>query len=233
MISLQKLKKLFCLGLLALALLLSGSWLWQEQQQRAVAAGAPVYHGNSGKGQVAICINVDWGEDFLPGMLETLTQYDAKATFFLTGRWTEKFPDMAKEIKAAGMEIGNHGLKHSSPNGMTYEENVADIRAAEEKIEAALHIHTALFAPAAGEIDAQVQKAAEDLGYTLILWSVDTIDWQKPSPEMIVERVAQKVEDGSIILMHPTENTAAALDDILAVLAEKELKPVPVSELLK
>lgn len=233
MISLQKLKKRCCLGILFLALLLSGSWLWQEQQQKFAAAGAPVYYGNGGKGQVAICINVDWGEEFLPGMLDTLKQHDAKATFFLTGRWTEKFPEVAGEIKTAGMEIGNHGLKHNSPNGMTYEENVADIRAAEEKIEAALHIHTTLFAPAAGEIDEQVQKAAADLGYTLILWSVDTIDWQKPSPETIVDRVSKKAEDGSIILMHPTENTATALDAILSLLAERELKPVSVSELLE
>ena len=90
-----------------------------------------------------------------------------------------------------------------------------------------------LFAPAAGEIDEQVLQAAEDTGYRVILWSVDTIDWQKPPKETIIERVSAKVTDGSIILMHPTENTAAALDEILCLLEEKGLKPVPVSELIK
>lgn len=151
----------------------------------------------------------------------------------MTGRWTEKFPDVAKTIKDTGMEIGNHGLKHNSPNAMSYEENLADIQAAEQIIEETLHISTVLFAPASGEIEEQVQKAAEDAGYQLILWSVDTIDWQKPAKETIVSRVENNVTDGAIILMHPTENTAAALEDILCLLHEKNLQPVPVSELIK
>jgi len=40
------------------------------------------------------------------------------------------------------------------------------------------------------------------------------------------------VEDGSIVLMHPTENTAAVLDEILNGLEEKGLKVVPVSEII-
>ena len=71
---------------------------------------APFYEGLSGKNAVAICINVDWGEDYIPGMLQTLKQHDAKATFFLTGRWTESFPDSARLIKKYGMEIEGQDL---------------------------------------------------------------------------------------------------------------------------
>lgn len=193
----------------------------------------PYYEGNGGKQAVSLCINVDWGEDYIPAMLETLKEHDAKATFFLTGRWTEKFPDTARLIKTYGMEIGNHGLKHNSPNGMSYEENIADIREAEKIIAEVLHINTVLFAPPSGEIEEQVQQAAEDAGYQLILWSVDTIDWQKPPTETIVARVLEKAKDGSIVLMHPTEHTSAALDEILTGLEEKNLTVLPVSQLIK
>lgn len=232
MILLKNRKTLCFIGILLL-LLVSAVYLKMETGKETAAVSSPYYEGNTGNQQVAICINVDWGEDYIPGMLQTLKEHDAKATFFLTGRWTEKFPDVAKAIKDAGMEIGNHGLRHKSPNGMSYEENIADIQAAEQIIEDTLHISTVLFAPASGEIDEQVQQAAADAGYRLILWSVDTIDWQKPPKETIVERVSSKVQDGSIILMHPTENTAAALGDILDVLEAKGLKPVPVSTLIK
>lgn len=226
-------KKVLCLiGILSL-IAVSFFYLKTVSQRETAAAFSPYYEGNIGNQQVSICINVDWGEDYIPGMLRTLEKHNAKATFFLTGRWTEKFPDVAESIKDAGMEIGNHGMKHNSPNAMSYEENLADIQGAEQVIEDVLHISTVLFAPASGEIDEQVQRAAEDAGYRLILWSVDTIDWQKPTKETIVERVRGKVQDGSIILMHPTENTAAALDEILDVLESKGLRPVPVSELIK
>lgn len=196
-------------------------------------AWAPIYQGDSGKNQVAITVNVDWGEEYIPAMLEILHARDLKVNFFLTGHWTERCPDVAKTIADGGMEIGNHGLRHRSPNSMTYEENVADILAAEAAIEAALSIKTTLFAPPSGEIEDQVLRAAEDLGYTLILWSADTIDWQKPEPATMVERIENKLSDGSIILMHPTENTVAALPAILDLIEERGFKVVPVSELIQ
>ncbi len=227
-------KKLFSLCVAAASLLLSALYVCGALgQEDLAAADAPYYSGETGEEQVAICVNVDWGEDYIPPMLKTFAAHDVKATFFLTGRWTEKFPAVAKEILDSGMEIGNHGLKHVSPNRMSYEENKADIEAAAAIIEDTLYVKTVLFAPAAGEIDEQVQQAAADLGYRLILWSVDTVDWQKPTAETIINRVADQVEDGSIILMHPTENTAAALQGILDVLAEKGLKAVPVSALIE
>ena len=226
-------KKVLCLIGILLLSAASVFYLKSATERETASVFSPFYEGNTGNRQVSICVNVDWGEDYIPGMLQTLKDHDAKATFFLTGRWTEKFPDTAQMIKDAGMEIGNHGLKHNSPNAMSYEENRADMEAAERIIEEVLHVSTVLFAPAAGEIDEQVLQAAEDAGYRVILWSVDTIDWQKPSKETIVERVSGKVTDGSIILMHPTENTTAALDEILCVLETKGLKPVPVSELIK
>lgn len=224
-------KKKFLYGACFIALLIfAGFWLVYGNETYSVSA--PYYNGIPGKQAVALCINVDWGEDYIPGMLQTLKQHDAKATFFLTGRWTEKFPDTARLIKKYDMEIGNHGLKHNSPNAMSYEENIADIKSAEQIFHEVLNIKTVLFAPPSGEIEEHVQKAATDAGYQIILWSVDTIDWQKPPKETIVSRVLDHVEDGSIILMHPTENTSAGLDEILKGLEEKGLKPIPVSEII-
>ncbi|MBQ1251873.1 MAG: polysaccharide deacetylase family protein [Firmicutes bacterium] len=203
------------------------------KEHRSDMVYAPHYEGDAGNNAVSICINVDWGEDYIADMLGTLEKYDAKATFFLTGRWTEKFPEKANEIKNAKMEIGNHGLRHNSPNSMSYEENLNDIRAAEEIINETLGIKTVLFAPASGEIDKQVTRAAEDAGYQTILWSLDTIDWQKPDETTIISRVLDRVKDGDIILMHPTEHTAAALGDILIGLKENQLTPIFVSDLIK
>ena len=47
------------------------------------------------------------------------------------------------------------------------------------------------------------------------MWSVDTIDWQKPSPETIVNRVMKKVHNDAIILMHTTERTVKAQQEII------------------
>jgi peptidoglycan/xylan/chitin deacetylase (PgdA/CDA1 family) len=65
-----------------------------------------------------------------------------------------------------------------------------------------------------------------------ILWSVDTIDWQKPSPNTIVDRVRKQAHNGAIILMHPTASTAEALEPMISVLKEEGYKIGSVTELL-
>ncbi|MDO4542840.1 MAG: polysaccharide deacetylase family protein, partial [Bacillota bacterium] len=194
--------------------------------------GTPYYEGEKGHKAVSFAMNVDWGTEYLPDILSVLKEEGVTMTFNLTGRWCSENPEIAKAIYQSGMEIGNHGLKHKSPSAMTYEENKADIEEAEAIINQVLGIKTMLFAPASGEIEAQVLNAAADLGYKTILWSVDTIDWQKPTPELITERVVGKAKDGSIVLMHPTENTLAALPGMIQALRDKELSVVPVSQII-
>ncbi|HEX3012201.1 MAG TPA: hypothetical protein VHQ70_09260 [Syntrophomonadaceae bacterium] len=75
-------------------------------------------------------------------------------------------------------------------------------------------------------------RGTGDIGYKLILWSVDTIDWQRPSPYIIVNRVMKKVHNDAIILMHPTEPTLKALPDMLKQLSEEEYKMVTIDKVL-
>lgn len=57
-------------------------------------------------------MNIEWGEGYLPKVLGILKEAEIKITFSPTGRWREKFPEIARSLADAGMEIGNHGLKH-------------------------------------------------------------------------------------------------------------------------
>jgi peptidoglycan-N-acetylglucosamine deacetylase len=64
------------------------------------------------------------------------------------------------------------------------------------------------------------------------MWTVDTIDWQKPSPDVLINRVMTKVGNGSLILMHPTASTAKALDRLITLIEKKGLTIGTVSELM-
>ena len=88
---------------------------------------------------------------------------------------------------------------------------------------------TTLYAPPSGECEAHVLEAADNLGYDTILWSVDTIDWQKPDAATIIERVESKIHGGAIILAHPTASTVEALPTIIDDLKEEGYNFVTVS----
>ena len=90
-----------------------------------------------------------------------------------------------------------------------------------------------LFAPPYGEQDARVVRTAAELGHWTTLWTLDTIDWQEPPPETIVERVVPRARDGAIVLMHPKPQTVAALPRIIAGLREKGYRLVPLWQMMQ
>ena len=78
----------------------------------------------------------------------------------------------------------------------------------------------------------QTVRAAEDLGYSVIMWSKDTIDWRDHDATLIFSRATEGIEGGDLVLMHPTEETAEALPSVLAFYKEKGLAQCTVSETL-
>ena len=194
----------------------------------------PVFRGAQDRQEVALAINVAWGEECLPGMLEILKKDGVKASFFFIGDWVEKFPELVRAVAADGHEIGNHGLYHGHPCAVTRAELTRMILDNNALLAKVIGRPSApLFAPPAGEFDQRSVGIAAELGYRTILWTVDTIDWKRPSPDLIRSRVANKVVNGAIVLMHPTAPTLAALPNVLQDLRAKGYKLVTVGQLLR
>ena len=81
-----------------------------------------------------------------------------------------------------------------------------------------------------------VCKAAENLDYTVILWSVDTRDWAHTPSETIADEILTTIKSGDIILFHDyiayDSPTPAALRKIIPELLAQDYQFVTVSELL-
>ncbi|MBC8016683.1 MAG: polysaccharide deacetylase family protein [Sporomusaceae bacterium] len=193
----------------------------------------PIFHGNVSQPKVAFACNVFWGEEFLPDMLNTLDANNIKITFFIGGSWAHRFPSVVTELANRGHELGNHTYSHPHPNTLSKEKNKEQILRAEQLITELTQFKTTLYAPPYGEYNDTVLSAAADLGYTTIMWSIDTIDWQRPPAEVIISRVMKKINNGAIILMHPTESTAKALPELIKQLQAKGYTISTVSDILK
>jgi len=190
---------------------------------------------------MALTINVDWGEEYLPAILDILDQYHAKATFFVTGRWATKNPEMLKTLASRGHLIGNHGYYHSHPDQLTVTKNKEELTKTEKAIEAITGQKTTIYAPPYGERGRNGLVAADELGYITVLWTLDTIDWRADStPQVIVQRIVNpKIRNGiipdkkgAIILMHPKENTVTALPQILSHLQQEGFQMVTIEKLI-
>lgn len=89
-----------------------------------------------------------------------------------------------------------------------------------------------LFAPPSGAYSSVTLDASEDMGYKTIMWSKDTIDWRDHDTELICKRATDNIKGGDLILMHPTENTAEALPEIIGKIKAEGLEMLGVSDVL-
>ncbi len=195
--------------------LLAFIFLQMIKPQVAAVPAQAIYQGNSGQKTVALCINVDWGEEFIPAMLEAFKANDAKVTFFVTGRWAEKNPDLVRQMHEEGHSIQNHGYKHVHFNNLSGEQAREQIVKGGRIIKELTGKESVYFAPPYGEFNTNVVTVSEKLHYKLIMWSIDTIDWQKPPADTIIKRVMNQLHNDAIILMHPTQPTAEALPELM------------------
>jgi probable sporulation protein (polysaccharide deacetylase family) len=192
----------------------------------------PIYQGSTKEQKVAFACNVFWGEEYLPAMFDIFEAENIHITFFLGGSWVNKHAELVKEMAAKGHELGNHSLTHPHPNALTKQDNKEQITKTEAAIYNLTGTTTRLYAPPYGEFNQTVLQAADELGYQTIMWTVDTIDWQRPAPEVIIARVLKKVRNDAIILMHPTAPTAEALPALIKELKQSGFAIVPVSAII-
>lgn len=206
--------------------------LRQERPRIVREMFSPVYQGKADGRQVALMFNVAWGNEELPGLLAVLQKAGVKATFFVEGRWAERYPDLVRQIAAGGHCLGSHAFYHldyrKRPRGELLE-SLARTGQAVARTGAEL---SPLFAPPAGAVNAEMVRIAAEAGYWTIMWTADTIDWQRPAAAVIRERVTKKLTPGCLVLMHPTAPTVEALPGVLADLKRAGYRAVTVPELL-
>ncbi|MGN7470179.1 polysaccharide deacetylase family protein [Brevibacillus sp. SAFN-007a] len=193
----------------------------------------PIYRGNPKKPTISFMINVAWGNEYLDSMLDTLEKHQVKTTFFLDGSWVKRYPEEAKKIAARGHEIGNHAYSHPDMSTLGTQRIHQEISRTQEIIYKTLGTRPVLFAPPSGSFNRQVVEIAyASYQMKTIMWTADTVDWKKPSPSFVIQKISGLMGNGVLVLMHPTAASEASLDQLLTIAKKKGLHPVTVSELL-
>ncbi|GAB2722274.1 polysaccharide deacetylase family protein [Paenibacillus thermoaerophilus] len=210
-------------------------WVYKQvepQIQLKDLGAQPVYKGHPDKKMAAFMINVAWGEEWLPGMLDTLRKADVKATFFFDGKWLRQHADIARAIMAEGHELSNHAYSHRNMGDLSRAEQREEIRKTESLLQE-LGVKNRLFAPPSGHFnETTVRVAAEEFGLTTVLWTLDTVDWKNPPASSVVRKIQQRLEPGFLVLMHPTAASSGALPGMIEAARSKGIRLGTVSELL-
>ena len=169
-----------------------------------------------------------------PAVLKALADQCAKATFFPIGKHATYYPEILKQVAAAGHTIGSHTWGHKNLGGKPYDK---DLEAAKEEIEKGISaVRFALGAPAAPFFRFPALKhPAEMVTYlgqrniAIFSTDMDSFDFTMRRPEQVVKSVMAKLQkhDKGIVLMHDFQHaTAEALPEILKQLKANGYKLV-------
>lgn len=166
-------------------------------------------------------------------ILESLKQYDAKATFFMLSNNVKYYPDIANQVLKDGHELANHSESHVNLNATNKKRIDDELLNSKTVIEEVTGITPSLFRPPYGEYNQKVIDLANDSDQSIILWSIDTLDWKSRNAKSIYNITINKARPGAIVLMHDIHQTTAdALPLVLNELSKQGYEFVTVSELL-
>lgn len=159
------------------------------------ARQTPIYSIDTEKKQISLTINCEWNADDIDKILEILERCNVKVTFFMVGDWVEKYPECVKKIESNGHEIANHSDKHLHVKELDYDKNVEEILNCSKKIENIIGKNIKLYRCPYGEYNDTVIKAAEDNGYKVVQWSIDTLDYQGIDESQIWDRINKNLKN--------------------------------------
>lgn len=163
-------------------------------------------------------------------ILEAAARVNGKVTFFFVGNRISSYPDNVRAILNAGHEIGNHSHSHPELCDLSLTDIQNEFKEMDLAIEKLGGPLPKLIRPTYGIYNEAVQEAAER---PLVNWSVDTMDWQSRSADLVYRAIMDGASDGAIILMHDIyPSTADAVARAIPELDKQGYRLVTVSELL-
>src|SRR5437879_6310196 len=169
-----------------------------------------------------------------PKLLDLLAAHHIKATFFVIGENVAEHPEIVARAAREGHEIANHSWSHPNFGKMSQESVRSQVQRTDDAIRNATGKRPTLLRPPYGSITEREKRWIHDeFGYDIILWDVDPLDWKRPGPAVVRNRILKETRPGSIVLSHDIHpGTIEAMPSTLDALEAKGFKFVTVSELI-
>lgn len=182
--------------------------------------------------QKSVALTFDDGPSvYTDDLLNILKKYDASGTFFVIGNKVEIYSDTLRRMIQEGNEIGNHSYNHKWLTKVSDQEFLKQINQTQQVVKKVTGFTPRLMRPTYGAVNQSLRKRSK---LKIVMWDVDTRDWESHNIDHILKKTVQSTKDGSIILMHDTKKqTVTILEKLLKELKKEGYQFVTVSELDK
>ena len=199
-------------------------------------SAAEIDTGDTSKPVIAVTFDAGGPSEPTAHILDVLAKHNVHSTFFITGDWANKNPDLLRRIRNEGHELGNHTMHHPDLRSLSDQALCTELSQAEQVVSSIAGASTRpYFRPPYGGRDDRVRTLAAQLGYRTVYWTIDTLDWQTTAtPDSISKIVMAHINNGVIILMHAgSQAESENLDGLMAKIEQMNYQMVTVTQLLQ
>jgi peptidoglycan/xylan/chitin deacetylase (PgdA/CDA1 family) len=167
-------------------------------------------------------------------IVDTLARNGIRGEFFMLGSQVRAYPYLARYVVDKGMRAQNHSTTHANLARLSRTAVLGEIDGCTRQIFSATSTRPGWLRPPYGNTNRTVSGAAVSRGMHVVLWSVDPMDWRRPSAVTIASRVISATRPGSVVLMHDgggdRSRTVAAVPTIISALRKARYDFVTLNE---
>jgi len=212
--------------------------------QAVIVRKGTIYQVEVPEKVVALTFDDGPSPEWTPKILDELKKAGVKATFFMIGKYVEKYPQIARRVAEEGHDIGNHSYDHKVLIYYRMKTLEREINEAEKVIKDVTGVETHYFRPPKAWLTYKEKEKIKEMGYEVVLWTLNSKDWVTFDDKYIVKFLVHNVKPGDIILFHDgggvfsTEGgnrreTVKTIPQLVEKLRAKGYRFVTITELLR
>jgi peptidoglycan/xylan/chitin deacetylase (PgdA/CDA1 family) len=196
---------------------------WAVRGRASSVFGPSVWRGPRERRALALTFD-DGPSESTHAILDTLARHNVPATFFQCGANVERLPSVARAVRAAGHEIGNHSHTHPLFCFRSADFIEADLARAQQAVESHTGARPVWYRAPFGVRWFGMRRAQTRLHLRGVMWTVIGYDWKRKA-DAIVERMTAEITGGAILCLHDGRELSVRPDVGETVKAVAQLVP--------
>lgn len=173
------------------------------------------YTNGRGQNLIHLGFDVEGSPTHLAELLDVLDKRGVTTSMFIVGNWAETYPNWVKEFDQRGHELLNHTWSHGDMAKFSAETVKQELNSTDQLVQSLTGQSTKPFVrpPFGSRSDLSVQ-AAYEAGWTTVIWSGSTNDWQHEATEdSMCELLRSASFPGGILYSHTYRSEIPAVVD--------------------
>ena len=197
-----------------------------ERARWGIASGDPFVR------EIALTFDDGPREHGVQELIDVLTPFGARGTFFLVGKFADRYAPITSWIHESGNDVENHSFTHPKLYTLWVEKIMRETERCNEVIEGLGIRRPRFMRPPGGSYNLKILNAMRRMDMRLGLWSINSADYSGRSSEEIAAFILSKAAPGAVVLMHSgVPETVAALPRILSELGARGYRFVGLQDL--